>query len=290
MLLLGAASANGAAPDAIKQGEYIFHAAGCVTCHTDEKNKAPALAGGRALKTPFGVFYAPNITPDPQYGIGRWSDDDFVRALRFGVSPQGEHYYPDFPYTSYTRLTDDDMRALKAYLFSVKPVSQANKPHELVWYVRFRPLLSVWKKFFFTPGSYTSRSDKSASWNRGAYLVAAGHCAECHTPRGLFGNLLQEKLYSGTREGPDNSLVPNITPDKKTGIGRWSRGDLIYYLETGATPDGDYAGDLMADVIDNGLRYLRKDDLTAIAEYIQSLPPIEHELQKKKKSKKEFNY
>ncbi len=289
MLLCGAACANGAAPDVVKQGEYIFHAAGCVTCHTDEKNKLPALAGGRALKTPFGIFYTPNITPDKKTGIGLWSDEDFIRALRFGVSPQGEHYYPAFPYTSYTRLSDADLRALKTYLFSVKPVAQVNKPHDLVWYVRSRSVLYVWKKLFFTPGEYQAQADKPASWNRGAYLAtAAGHCAECHTPRGLFGNLQQAESHSGTREGPDNAVVPNITPDKKTGIGRWSRGDLVYYLETGATLDGDYPGDLMADVIDNGLRYLRKDDVTAIAEYIQSLPPIERAL--KKKSKKEFNF
>ncbi|MBI3546903.1 MAG: cytochrome c [Gammaproteobacteria bacterium] len=292
ILLAGAVSIVEAAPDSVKQGEYIFRAAGCVTCHTDDKNKSSLLAGGRALKTVFGVFYTPNITPDPQYGIGRWSDEDFIRALRLGVSPRGEQYYPAFPYTSYTRLTDDDLRALKAYLFSVKPVAQPNKSHDLVWYVRFRPALAVWKKLFFTPGAYQVRTDKPASWNRGAYLAAVAHCAECHTPRGVLGNLQQAKLYSGTRDGPENAVVPNITPDKKTGIGRWSRSDLTYYLATGATPDGDYAGDLMADVIDNGLRYLRKDDVQAIAEYIQSLPAFENPLTKQKNNKKksEFDY
>jgi mono/diheme cytochrome c family protein len=275
-----------AAPDQaqLKQGEYMFHAAGCATCHTDEKHHGAPLAGGRRLATPFGVFYSPNITPDRDHGIGRWSDADFLRALRDGVSPRGENYYPVFPYAAYTHLRDDDILAIKAYLFSRPPVGQTNKPHELPWYLRWRAVVRVWKIRYFTPGPFAPRGDRSPAWNRGAYLAtAAAHCSECHTPRDRFGGVESELAYAGTREGPDNGVVPNITPDKKTGIGTWTRSDLVEYLETGQRPDGDFAGDLMADVIDNSLKFLTKDDLSAIATYLVSLPPIAHAVRKEKK-------
>ena len=284
-LLLAAPLALAAEPvpeDAlIKQGEYVYRAASCYGCHTDEKSGGKSLAGGHALVTPFGTFYSPNITPDAETGIGRWSERDFARALREGRSPSGDNYYPSFPYPSYTKLTDDDMRALWAYLRSVPAVKQVNRQHDLNWYTRARSFVSSWKGLYFTPGAYKPDAAKSATWNRGAYLAeAAAHCGECHTPRGALGAVKSGLHYAGTREGPKDSVVPNITPDKKTGIGRWRVSELADYLETGMTPDGDSAGDLMAEVIDNGLRYLRKDDLTAIAEYVLSLPPVENSLQK----------
>jgi mono/diheme cytochrome c family protein len=275
-----------AAEDDRRQGEYLFRAAGCAGCHTDEKHNGAPLAGGPALTTPFGIFYAPNITPDPDTGIGRWSEADFIRALRQGMSPDGAHYYPAFPYTSYTRLTDTDLRALKAYLFSLKPVRQANRPHRLPWYLRWRPLLAVWKALFFSPGPFQPRPDQSLSWNRGAYLVTAvAHCGECHTPRHFLGGFIESRRHAGTREGPEGSVVPNVTPDKKTGIGRWRASELVEYFETGATPAGDFAGDLMADVIDNSLRHLRRDDLKAIAAYMLAVPPIEHVVRREPKAK-----
>lgn len=280
-----------AAEDGRRQGEYLFRAAGCAGCHTDEKHNGAPLAGGPALTTPFGIFYAPNITPDPDTGIGRWSEADFIRALRQGVSPDGAHYYPAFPYTSYTRLSDADLRALKAYLFSLKPVRQANRPHRLPWYLSRRPVLAIWKALFFSSGPFQPRPDQSLSWNRGAYLVTAvAHCGECHTPRHILGGFKDSQQHAGTREGLDGSVVPNITPDKKTGIGRWRAGELVEYLETGATPEGDSAGDLMAEVIDNSLRYLRKEDLKAIAAYALSLPPLEHAVRKAKEKKGEAGY
>ncbi len=272
------------APGPAGDGAYLFKIAGCAGCHTDEKHHGAPLAGGRRIETPLGIFYSPNITPDPAFGIGRWSDDDFIRALRFGVSPAGVHYYPAFPYTSYTGMQDDDMRALKAYIFTLPPVSQPNKPHELPWYLRFRPTLKIWKALYFTPGAFVPRPDKPLAWNRGAYLTTAvAHCGECHTPRNIFGGFKRDLAYAGTRAGPEDSVVPNITPDKKTGIGRWREAELIDYLQSGATPDGDYAGGLMAEVIDNSLRYLRKEDLAAIVAYILSLPPIEHAVRAKDK-------
>lgn len=280
-------AATHAAPDElIRRGEYAFRAAACVVCHTDRDNNGPFLAGGRALETPFGTFYSTNITPDPQYGIGRWSDADFVRALRRGVSPNGEHYYPAFPYAAYTRMTRDDMLALKAYLFEVPPIARKNRPHELAWYVR-RPLLWIWKLLYFEPGEYATDPEKSPDWNRGAYLATAlAHCGECHTPRNVFGAPNNELYYAGTKDGSGGIVVPNITPDRKTGIGRWSMDELAEYLRSGATPDGDFAGSLMADVIDDGLRYLRDADIEAIVTYVRSLPPIDHVVERKKKDDK----
>jgi mono/diheme cytochrome c family protein len=265
--------------------------AGCENCHTDREAKGQPLAGGRRLKTPLGIFVAPNITPDPDTGIGRWSEAQFDRALREGVSPAGEHYYPAFPYAAYTRLSDEDVRALYAYLRTLPAVRRANEPHELPWYLRWRPLLAVWKWLYFEPGRYRRQPQHSAAWNRGAYLVqAAAHCGECHTPRNLLGGFKAGFYLAGTREGPEDSVIPNITPDRKTGIGRWRRSELIQYLENGMTPDGDFAGDLMAEFIDNGLRYLTSPDREAIAEYVLSVPPVEHAVKKEKKKKDEFGF
>lgn len=281
--LLASTSAY-AADDLLRRGEYIYRLSGCENCHTDRDTKGARLAGGRKLATPLGTFYAPNITPDKEHGIGRWTDADFVRALREGVGPTGAHYYPSFPYTAYTRLTDEDLRALKAYLFAQPSVAQPNRPHELPWYLRFRPLLTGWKWLYFTPGPYQAKAGESVAWNRGAYLAtAAAHCGECHTPRNALGGLKPELQFAGTREGPDDGVVPNITPDRKTGIGRWSESDLIQYLENGMTPDGDFAGGLMAEMIDNGLKYLTREDRAALAQYVRAVSSIENMVRKEKK-------
>ncbi|HSD95582.1 MAG TPA: cytochrome c [Sulfuricaulis sp.] len=275
-----------AADDVIRQGEYLFRAAGCANCHSDEKNKGAPLAGGRALETSFGTFYSPNITPDPETGIGRWSEADFVRAMREGLDDEGNHLYPAFPYTSYTQLTDADLHAIRIYLFNQKPVRQSNKQHELPWYLRSRALLRIWKILFFNPGPYQPQADHSAAWNRGAYLATAvAHCGECHTPRNFLGGFKQSQCFAGNPDGVDGAKVPNITPDKKTGIGKWSQGDLVEYLETGLMPDGDYAGDAMAEVIDNSTSHLTHDDRRAIAIYIKSLPAVEQAARKQKKEK-----
>ena len=274
LLLAGHALAAGPDPAA---GEYLFHAAGCANCHTDREHGGAPLAGGRKLATPLGDFYTPNITPDPDTGLGRWTEADFRRALREGRGPDGRHYYPSFPYAAYTRLSDADIGALWAYLKTVPPVRQANRPHALPWYLQSRPLLAGWKRLYFHPGSYVPDPRKDAVWNRGAYLVqAVGHCAECHTPRNKLGGFRIGMYLAGDRAGVEGGLVPNITPDKATGIGRWSRGELIDYLKTGMRPDGDSAGGLMAEVIDNGLSHLTPQDIDAIAAYVQSVPPVAH--------------
>ena len=286
-LLFTTLAGQAAQDDLLKRGEQVFRAAGCAGCHTDTDNDGPLLAGGRALETPFGTFYSPNITPDAKDGIGLWSDEDFVRALTQGIAPDGSYYYPVFPYTSYTQMHHNDIAALKAYLFTLPSVEQKNKPHDLPWYLSSRYLNWVWNLLNFTPGEFQPRPTRSSQWNRGAYLsLAMAHCAECHTPRNFMGGLDQDLRYAGTKGGPEGETAPNITSHKSTGIGRWSEDDLTYFLETGATPGGDYTGSLMAEVIDEGLRYLSQDDLRAIARYIHTLPPIEHAVKRKKRKKR----
>jgi len=266
-------------------GEYVYRASGCYACHTDEKGGGQPLAGGYPLATPFGVFYSPNITPDSETGIGKWSEQDFFRAMREGLSPTGDHYYPSFPYASYSKLTDDDLRALWHYLKSRPAVRKQNRPHDLKFFARARAFVGMWKGLYFNPGPYKPDPARTASWNRGAYLVeGAGHCGECHTPRTLLGGIKPSLHLAGTRDGPDDSVIPNITPDRKTGIGKWTQSDIEQYLSIGLAPDGDSAGDLMAEVIDNGLKYLRRDDIAAMAEYLKALPPVEHSVRKPKKA------
>lgn len=259
--------------DQVSRGEYLFHAALCEVCHTAKNGQF--LAGGRALPSPFGTFYTPNITPDPRYGIGSWSDADFVRALRHGVAPDGHNYYPAFPYTAYTHLKRDDILAIKAYLDTVPPVAQANREHDLKWYVRWRLPISVWKWLYFDEGEFRPDPAHDARWNRGAYLAtAASHCVECHTPRNVLGALESDRRFAGVKDGPEGESAPNITPDKQHGIGDWTVTMLSFYLEVGMDPKGDFAGDLMAEVIDKGTSKLTAADRDAISTYILSRPPI----------------
>jgi mono/diheme cytochrome c family protein len=261
-----------AAPSA-ERGAYIFAIAGCQGCHTD-KGGTP-LAGGRALKTPFGTFHGPNITPNPEHGIGGWSDEDFIRALREGDGPGGSNLFPVFPYTSFTLMTDADMRDLKAYIFSLPPSDQPNKEHDINFPFGWRFLLTPWKWLNFSEGPFEPDPNQSAEWNRGAYLVTAlGHCGECHTPRGWLGEMLTSSAMSGNTEGPDGSKVPNITPDKATGIGSWSKGQVAAALRSGMLPDGDFVGDAMGEVVQNSTSKLTDADREAIATFLLSLPPI----------------
>jgi len=268
----------------VLKGEYLVRAAGCVSCHTDHDNKGAYLAGGRELKTAFGTFYTPNITPDTEYGIGNWSEQDLVQALQQGTAPDGSHYYPVFPYTSYTKLRQGDIRAMAAYLHSVKPVARQNRAHETPWYL-FRWVMAIWKWLFFEPAEFEPDPKQDKPYNRGAYLVTIGHCTECHTPRNDSGVLDNQRYLAGIKNGPEGEAIPNITPDRKTGIGRWSQGDLGYFLKTGELPDGDFSGSLMAEVIDDGTRYLTDDDLKSVALYLRSLPPVVNNdfIKKKKK-------
>lgn len=278
----GQAVAEVADSEAVARGAYLLAAAGCVGCHTDPAAKDAPLAGGRPLKTPFGVFYGPNITPDPVHGIGRWSLDDFRRALRDGVGPEGDHYYPVFPYPSFSGMTDADIADLWAYLRGVAPVSKANRAHDIRFPFGFRPLLAGWKWIYLRPGPAPAVADRSDAWNRGAYLVGAvGHCGECHTPRGLLGGLDWKRAFAGTQDGPDGGAVPNITPDAETGIGKWSAADMTFMLKTGILPDGDVAGDVMGEVIDSSTRHLTDQDRAAIVTYLMSVPAVRNRIERK---------
>jgi len=259
----------------IKRGEYLFNAGGCDSCHTDRKANIPKLAGGPAIKTPFGTFYGPNITPHMERGVGKWSDDDFLRAMRQGIGPDGTHFFPVFPYTSFTNMTDADAKDLRAYLATVPASDRPSKPHDVSFPFNLRILQAGWRALNFMPGPFKPDASKSAEWNRGAYLVTAlAHCGECHTPRTRTGGIEHDKWFAGNADGPGGDPIPNITPDKDTGIGGWSEDDIIQYLSLGLTPDGDVAGSLMGEVIEFSTSKLTDADRKAIAVYVKSLPPI----------------
>jgi mono/diheme cytochrome c family protein len=257
------------------RGEYVLRMGGCVECHTAEPEGSPFLAGGRALETPFGTFHTPNITPDPKTGIGGWSTGAFVLAMVEGISPGGQHYFPAFPYTSYTRMSERDLVDLKAYLETVQPVERAVPLHELDFPYEFRPLLGAWKLLFFEEGAFQPDPSRSEAWNRGAYLVnGPAHCSECHTARNAFGAPVAERFLAGTTDGPDGKPVPNITPHRQDGIGGWSKTDIVFALQTSILPDGDVLGGAMGQVVEESTSHLERADLEAIAEYLLSLEPV----------------
>lgn len=258
--------------DPVTRGEYVFHAAGCYACHTDIDGGGEPLAGGRALDTSFGRFFSPNITPDPEHGIGGWSAEDLWHALTDGEGPDGTHYYPVFPFPSYAAMTRADSDALHAYLMSVAPKAVANREHELPWYLRWRLPARIWQWLFLEEGTFTPTPGKSEAWNRGAYLVQAlGHCGECHTPRGAAGNLLREQHLAGNPEGPGGDAVPSIRSDTEDGIAGWSASEIATYLKSGEDPDFDFAGGEMVTVIDESTSRLTDADRAAIATYLKDL-------------------
>ena len=259
-------------PAAVRRGAYLATAGNCASCHTNSRAGGLAFAGGRALPTPFGVFFAPNITPDRSHGIGDWSFEDFERALRRGVSPRNEHYYPVFPYTSYTGVTDGDIADLWAYLRSLPPIAQPDRPHELQFPYNVRLAMAPWKILFLDRGPLESEPGRSPEWNRGRYLVnAVAHCADCHAPRNPLGAVDRGRLMSGTRERLEGYEVPNITPDVETGIGGWSVQDLAALL-AGRGMRAMHVGGPMREVVSNTARLTEADRL-AMATYLKSLPP-----------------
>jgi mono/diheme cytochrome c family protein len=273
-LLLGAGTACASEKGGAKRGEYLAKVGGCVACHTEDRKDAIPFAGGRALATPFGTFYGPNITPHPQAGLGRWNEADFIRAMRRGERPDGAHYFPAFPYPSYTRVSDSDLRDLWAYLQSLPPSGRVNQAHDLHFPYRWRLLVSIWKWLFFTPGPFVPDNALSRPVNRGAYLVQAlGHCGECHTPRNLLGGPKRERYLAGGK-GPDGKDVPNLTPRR---LKQWGDGELKEFLSSGTTPDGDVVAETMGEVIRNTTGKLTPDDLAALIAYLRSLPPLPDE-------------
>ncbi|MDH3509297.1 MAG: cytochrome c [Gammaproteobacteria bacterium] len=267
------AAAISAQETRIERGEYLLQAAGCISCHTADEDNALPLAGGRALETPFGTFFSPNITPDRRTGIGEWTDEDFLNALWNGLSPTGKHYYPAFPYTSYTGMTKVDALAIKAYLFTREPAYQVNRENELRWYMFTRLAPGAWKLMNFESKRFAPDPDRGDDWNRGAYLVRhLGHCGECHTPRNSLAKLITERELAGNPDGPDGEKMPDITPNRETGIGRWSVDEIELFLQIGMLPDGDFVGSLMSEVIDDNTGNLTAEDRQAIAVYLKSIP------------------
>lgn len=257
-----------------KRGAYLAKAGGCVECHTETRDGATPYAGGRALKTPFGTFYGPNITPDPDAGIGRWREADFVRALRHGERPDGASYYPAFPYPSFTKINDADLRDLWAYLRTLPPSKEASRPHQLGLLYRARWTLSLWKRLFFVPGPFIPDPQQSGAVNRGAYLVQAlGHCGECHTPRNFLGGPKRGRFLAGGKV-EDGKAAPNLTP---TRLKQWNDAELADVLSSGLLPDGDVLGETMAEVVRNTTSQLTKEDLQALIAYLRSLPALPSE-------------
>jgi mono/diheme cytochrome c family protein len=250
-----------------KRGEYLSKAGGCLGCHTEEKEKATPYAGGRALKTPFGTFYGPNITPHPDAGIGRWTEADFIRALREGRRPDGAHYFPAFPYPSFTLITETDLRDLWAYFRTLPPSNRQSEPHQLGFLYRRRFLVGIWKWLFFTPGPFAADASKSAVLNRGRYLTTAlGHCGECHTPRNFLGAPKKSQFLAGAKD-----VAPNLTP---TRLKNWSEADVRNFLTTGLTADGDVPAKEMGEVITNTTSQVTPEDLNAIIAFLRSVPPL----------------
>jgi len=269
VLLAGSAYAQDA-----KRGEYLAKAAGCVGCHTEEKDGAVPYAGGRALKTPFGTFYGPNITPDRTAGIGSWTEADFLRALRLGERPDGSNLFPAFPYPSFTKITDSDARDLWAYLKTLPPSATPSREHDLWFFFGWRWLVSIWKWLYFTPGAFTDNPGVSAVVNRGAYLVQAlGHCGECHTPRNFLGGPRSDRYLAGGK-GPDGKGVANLTP---TNLKKQSDKEIKDFLVTGLTAEGDVPAASMGEVIKNTTSQLTPADLDALIAYLRTLPPLPSE-------------
>ncbi len=271
--LLAALSVYGQ-DDLVERGQYLTYAGGCISCHTEDTDDAVPLAGARAMETPFGTFYSPNITPDEETGIGGWSDDDFVNAFWEGLSPDGEHYFPSFPYTAYTGASREDLLAIKAYLMSLEPVSNESPEHDLAWYMDTRLVADGWKALNFEPARFEADTEKDEQWNRGAYLVRhLGHCGECHTPRSTTGVLVADEEFAGSEFGGEN--IPNISSHRIDGIGRWSLSDIEYFLDIGMLPDGDFTGSSMVAVIEDNTSKLTREDRLAIAAYLKSVTPVE---------------
>jgi mono/diheme cytochrome c family protein len=252
----------------IARGAYLARAGDCMACHT-ARGGVP-YAGGRILDTPFGRFHAPNITPEPTTGIGAWSADDFWRALHNGKSRDGRLLYPAFPYPNYTKVTRADSDALFAYLRSLPPVRQANLPHSLRFPYNQQLLLAGWRLLYFKPGVQAPDSARDATWNRGAYLVEGlGHCSACHSTRNRLG--ASEGTLGGGLIASLGWYAPALTSNAEAGLGSWSEAHIVQLLGTGVAPGASVTGP-MAEVVAQSLQHMSKEDLTAMARYLKSLP------------------
>ncbi|MCE9521214.1 MAG: cytochrome c [Alphaproteobacteria bacterium] len=266
----GLASTN---PGMAERGAYVVRAAGCLSCHWDRKGGGEPYAGGVAFPTPFGTFYSPNITPDNATGIGRWNDEEFLRALTEGEGMHGEQLYPALPYTSYAAMRPEDALAIKAHLATLPAVNAPQRPNNVSFPFSWRALMKGWKLLYFA-GAAPLRDDPSrdATWNRGRYLVTAlGHCAECHTPRNALGAQSSQQPLQGNAKGPGGWKVPALVGPTATEFASWSMEEIASYLKTGTKPDFDSAQGPMAEVIEDNTKHLSDQDRTAIALYLKSL-------------------
>lgn len=259
-----------ATSEAIARGEYLARAGNCMSCHT--RQGGPAYAGGRAIDTPFGAVHASNLTPDDATGIGLWSAGEFWRALHNGRSRDGRLLYPAFPYPSYTHITRADSDAIYAYLRSLPPVEQPNRPHALRFPFNTQVALAAWRALFFRPGVLLEQPARSAEWNRGAYLVLGlGHCAACHTPRNALGAPRADAAFRGGLIPVQNWYAPALTSPHEAAVGAWPVEEAVALLKTGVSPQATVSGP-MAEVVFRSLQYLDDADLRAIVLYLRSLP------------------
>ncbi|MET3723585.1 c-type cytochrome [Sphingomonas trueperi] len=255
----------------IVRGKYLTEAADCAACHTT--TGGTPYAGGRAFRTPFGTLYSPNITADAETGIGRWSDAEFLRALHKGIGKDGSRLYPAFPYESYTLLTDEDGKAIKAYLFSLPKHHGAPPPNAMNFPFNQRWLMGLWSAFYNPDTRFRPNVERSAEWNRGAYMVEAlAHCGDCHTPRNPGQALDNRRKFAGGVV--DGWLAYNITQNKDSGIGAWTDQQIADYLKTGHTVGRGSAGGPMAEAVDVSLSKIAASDIRAIVTYLRTIPPV----------------
>lgn len=291
-LVSGAGFAQAHDHTPVDRGRYLYQAAGaCGGCHTDRENKGPELAGGRTITTPYGKIYSPNITPDPATGIGKWTKKDFLKAIKNGKGKEGQHLFPVFPYPAYAAMKTTDLDDLWAFLQTAKPVKKKNRPHEIEAPFGWRFGLMFWKILYFSDKPFPNNPKQSPAWNRGAYLVnTIGGCAECHTARNSMGGLKMDEFLGGSDFGPKGKSVPNITPHKKNGIGKWTQKEIVNYVWKGKQRNGKHAHGMMGELIRKGFKYLKKPDALAIAEYLVTVKPVDkkiiHKMKKKKNGKK----
>jgi len=253
-----------------ERGRLLFNAADCAACHASPgQADRLRLGGGLALASPFGTLRAPNISQDPKDGIGRWRTADLANALLSGVSPRGTHYYPVFPYTSYSHMRLEDVRDLMAYLRTLPRVSGRPPPHQLPFPFNIRRFAGVWKLFFFHPGRMSRNPSQTVEWNRGRYLVeGVAHCAECHSSRNIFGAIRESTRYAGGQDPEGVGFVPDITP---LGLGNWSERQWLDFLSRGITPDLRIVGSSMAAVLADTAT-LPESDRRAMVSYLRTLP------------------
>ncbi|MBV8914186.1 MAG: cytochrome c [Acetobacteraceae bacterium] len=271
LVLAGLAAGPALADDSFTQmerGRYIADAGDCMPCHTAPGGKP--WAGGRAIETPFGNLVSPNVTPDRETGIGAWTDNEFADALQKGVGHGGEHLYPAMPYTYYTKVTREDVLAIRAYLNTLEPVVNKVRSNQLPFPFDIRANMLAWNEMFFTQGEYKPDTGKSAEWNRGAYLVRGlGHCGGCHTSKNALGGDEDSKALQGNVL--QGWFAPNITNDERTGLGKWSVDEVVQYLQTGHNSWAAASGP-MAEVVQYSTSRLKTDDLHAIAVYLKDQP------------------